>query len=219
MIKGFIFDLDGVITDTAEYHYLAWKALGEKIGIPFSREFNEELKGISRMESLEKILQLKNKATSYSDLEKEALAKEKNDFYLTLVDSITPNDLLPNVLPFLQSIRKENMKIGLASASKNGPAILARLGITDYFDTIVDPATLENGKPAPEIFIRAAQQLGLSPEECIGVEDAYAGVEAINAANMFSVGIGEKETLKQANLVLAKTDELQLATILPLACK
>lgn len=214
MIKGLIFDLDGVITDTAEYHYLAWKSLAEKIGIEIDREFNEQLKGISRMESLDLILKHGNKEQSYTEAEKEELATQKNEEYKESIKEITPDDLLPGIEKLLKEAKEKNLGLVLASASKNGPAIMENLQITDLFDGIVDPASLKAGKPDPEIFIRGAEMLGLETEECVGLEDAEAGIESINGANMFSVGVGSKEAMKQADYAVEDTSKLDLNTIL-----
>lgn len=214
MIKGFIFDLDGVLTDTAEYHYQAWKRLADKLGIPLNHEMNEQLKGISRMDSLERILALGNQTEKYSVEEKEQLANEKNEDYKKLILNVTPNDLLPGIANLLADLKKENMRLALASASKNGPVIMEKLGIADLFDTVVDPASLANGKPDPEIFIKGAEQLQLRPEECVGVEDAQAGIESINAAGIFSVGVGTKEMMKNADYAVSDTSELKLSDIL-----
>ena len=214
MIKGFIFDLDGVLTDTAEYHYQAWKRMANKLGIPLDREMNEQLKGISRMDSLERILALGNQTEKYSGEEKERLADEKNEDYKKLILSVTPNDLLPGIAGLLADLKEEGIQLALASASKNGPIIMEKLGIAEFFDTIVDPASLSNGKPDPEIFIKGAEQLRLKPEECIGVEDAQAGIKAINAAGIFSVGIGTKDMMVNADYAVSDTSELKLSDIL-----
>ncbi|MEG0289168.1 MAG: beta-phosphoglucomutase [Carnobacterium sp.] len=217
MIKGFVFDLDGVLTDTAEYHYLAWQELGGKMGIAFDRVFNEQLKGISRMDSLERILKYGNKSRAYTEDEKIALANEKNEDYKKLITNISPADLLPGISELLKELKAADIQLALASASKNGPIILKRLGIENLFDTIVDPASLTHGKPDPEIFIKGAEQLGLRPDECVGVEDAEAGIEAINAAGMFSVGVGSKESMKAADLFVTDTSELNVRDILTAA--
>lgn len=214
MIKGLIFDLDGVITDTAEYHYLAWKSLAKKLDINIDREFNEQLKGISRMESLELILEHGNKADAYTDEEKEELATLKNDEYKEYIKEITPNDLLPGVHELLHQAKERGIGMALASASKNGPEIMKRLEIEDLFDGVVDPATLKAGKPDPEIFIRGAELLGLSVDECIGLEDAEAGIESINKAGMFSVGVGSKEAMAEADYAVESTADLSLDTII-----
>lgn len=214
MIKGFIFDLDGVLTDTAEYHYLAWKKLADKLGIQLDREMNEQLKGISRMDSLDRILAIGNQMDRYTLEEKEKLADEKNEDYKELILEVTPNDLLPGIANLLADLRAKDIRLALASASKNGPVIMERLGIADMFDTVVDPATLAKGKPDPEIFIKGAQQLKLKPIECVGVEDAQAGIESINAAGIFSVGVGTKEMMKEADYAVTSTQELKLEEIL-----
>lgn len=219
MIKGFVFDLDGVLTDTAEYHYLAWQELGKKIGISIDRVFNEQLKGISRMDSLERILAYGCKSDVYSEEEKLKLAEEKNEDYKKLITKISSANLLPGIKEFMAELKRADMKLALASASKNGPDILNLLGIADMFDTIVDPAELVNGKPDPEIFIKGAKQLNLSPEECIGVEDAEAGIQSINAAGMFSVGVGTQESMKFADMFVSETAQLNVASILAAAQK
>ena len=210
MIKGFIFDLDGVLTDTAEYHYLAWKKLADRLGIQLDRKMNEQLKGISRMDSLDRILAIGNQMDRYTLEEKEKLADEKNEDYKELILEVTPNDLLPGIANLLADLRAKDIRLALASASKNGPVIMERLGIADMFDTVVDPATLAKGKPDPEIFIKGAQQLKLKPIECVGVEDAQAGIKSINAAGIFSVGVGTKEMMKEADYAVTSTKELKL---------
>lgn len=214
MLKGIIFDLDGVITDTAEFHFLAWQKLGEKIGITFDRAFNENLKGISRMDSLDRILAYGNKENNYTQAEKEALAHEKNEHYKQLIQQISPEDLLPGIASFIKACQEKELRLALASASKNGPTILTSLGLADVFEVVVDPATLRKGKPDPEIFLQAAESLGLDPSECAGVEDAEAGIEAINRAGMFSVGVGTTEAMSEADLFVEDTIDLNLEEII-----
>ena len=213
MIKGVIFDLDGVITDTAEYHYLAWKALAQELGIEIDRTFNEQLKGVSRTDSLDRILAHGGQQEKYTTVEKEALATKKNIHYVELIQQITPDDLLPGIPELLAELKANNIKIALASASKNGPVILKKLGIENDFDVIIDPSTLQKGKPDPEIFVRAAQELGLPLDEVVGVEDAEAGIEAINGGGIFSIGVGEPQSMKEANFIVANTSELTLSAI------
>lgn len=208
MLKAVIFDLDGVITDTAAFHFIAWQKLGNKLGINITEAFNEELKGVDRTESLRRILALGNRETAFSESEKEALATEKNDFYVSLIQEITPADILPGIAELLAYLKKHSIKIGLASASKNAPAILTNLGLADAFDTIVDPSTLKKGKPDPEIFLQACKQLAIAPAEAIGVEDAYSGVQAINEAKMYAIGVGDAKTLQAADYVVPTTREL-----------
>ena len=209
-IEAVIFDLDGVITDTAEYHYLAWRQLGEELGIPFEREFNEKLKGVSRLESLELILKHGNRQNDFSMEEKERLTNKKNEHYVELIKQVTPDDLLPNILTFLKELKGAGVKIAMASASKNAFAVTQSLGVMEYFDHIVDAGTVKKSKPDPEVFLKAAEAVGVLPENCIGIEDAAAGVEAILEAGMFAVGIGDIEVLGDANVVYPSTKELSL---------
>ena len=214
MKKGFVFDLDGVITDTAKYHYIAWKELASEIGIEIDLKFNEHLKGISRMDSLERILTLGNKNDAYTEVEKEALATKKNTHYVQLLQSLTPDDLLPGVKTFLDEAKAKNIPCAIASASKNAPFILDKLGVMQDFDTIVDPATLKKGKPDPEIFIQAALALGIEPAEAVGFEDAQAGIDGINAAGMYAVGVYSGEELHGADVIVEKLTDLNIDELL-----
>lgn len=211
--KAFIFDLDGVITDTAEYHFLAWKQLAAELGITIDREFNEQLKGISRMDSLERILALKPEL-EFSQEEKERLATKKNEHYKELIQDISPKDLLPGIKELLANIEKQGIPMALASASKNAPMVIKQLEVEHYFEHVVDAAKVEKGKPDPEIFLKAADALGVPYEECIGVEDAPAGVEAVNSAGMFSVGVGSAESLSHADYVVEDTSGLVFDVII-----
>ncbi|MDR6225095.1 beta-phosphoglucomutase [Desmospora profundinema] len=210
-LEGVIFDLDGVITDTAEYHYRAWKRLAEELGLPLDREWNEKLKGLSRMDSLERILAQGSR--SYSDEEKQILAAKKNEYYRAMIADLSPRDLLPGIGELLQELKQAGIRIGLASASKNAPAVVKRLEIADAFDTIVDPARLAKGKPDPEIFLKAAEQLGLPPAHCLGIEDAKAGIQAIRQAQMFAVGVGDESVIMEADWGVPDTLELTLAAL------
>jgi len=214
MKKGFVFDLDGVITDTAKYHYIAWKELAVEIGIEIDLKFNEQLKGISRMDSLERILTLGNKNDAYTEVEKEALATKKNTHYVQLLQSLTPDDLLPGVKTFLDEAKAKNIPCAIASASKNAPFILDKLGVMQDFDTIVDPATLKKGKPDPEIFIQAALALGIEPAEAVGFEDAQAGIDGIKAAGMYAVGVYSGEELHGADVIVEKLTDLNIDELL-----
>ena len=214
MKKGFVFDLDGVITDTAKYHYIAWKELAAEIGIEIDLKFNEQLKGISRMDSLERILTLGNKNDAYTEVEKEALATKKNTHYVQLLQSLTPDDLLPGVKTFLDEAKAKNIPCAIASASKNAPFILDKLGAMQDFDTIVDPATLKKGKPDPEIFIQAALALGIEPAEAVGFEDAQAGIDGIKAAGMYAVGVYSGEELHGADVIVEKLTDLNIDELL-----
>lgn len=213
MIEAFIFDLDGVITDTAKFHYLAWKELGLKIDIEIDEEFNERLKGISRMESLERILIKGNKQNEFTLKEKEDLANDKNKYYVELIKHISPKDILPEIENLLKEIKLNNIKIGLASASKNATMVLNNLGLNSYFDFIADASKCKNSKPNPEIFIMAANGLNVDPLNCIGIEDAMAGIDAINSANMYSVGVGDKDALNKANIVFENTQNIDFNQI------
>ncbi|KRE49534.1 beta-phosphoglucomutase [Paenibacillus sp. Soil522] len=213
-VQAIIFDLDGVITDTAEYHFEAWKVLAEELNIPFSRAFNEELKGVSRTDSLEKILAHGGREQDFTEEEKEALADKKNEYYLTLIQRINPADVLPGILAFIAEIKERGLKTGIASASKNAFTVVESLGLMGQFDIIVDSKTIKQGKPHPEIFMTAASLLKVEADACIGVEDAVAGVTAIKGAGMFAVAIGPKESLRHADLVYGSTAELSLEQIL-----
>lgn len=199
-IQAFIFDLDGVIADTAVFHYQAWRELANRLGFDIDHEFNETLKGVGRMDSLNRVLAHGN--IQMSEEQKQREAEQKNREYVELISHMTPADLLPGAREALLAVRAAGLKIALASASKNGPMILARTGVAELFDTIVDPALLKNGKPDPEIFLKAAEQLNLPAQACIGVEDAISGIEAIKRAGMFAVGIGNAAILQQADIVL-----------------
>ena len=203
-----IFDLDGVITDTAHYHYLAWKRTADSIGAPFDEAFNEQLKGVDRMGSLRLILA--RAPRSFSEAEQLALADAKNRHYQELVATMTPRDLLPGALAALEAVRAAGLRIGLASVSKNAFTVLDRLGIRDRFDDVVDAATIRNSKPHPEIFLTAAAHLDVAPADCLGVEDAAAGVAAIKDAGMFAVGVGSPEVLHRADRVIRSMEAFDL---------
>lgn len=207
-MKAVLFDLDGVITDTAIYHYQAWKEMACKLGIEIDEEFNEQLKGVSRMDSLQLILEKGGLGNRYSESEKEKMANDKNIVYKQMIEKVSPSDLLPGITVLLKDLKAKGILIGLASASQNGPVILDRLEVTHYFNTIVNPAELRAGKPDPEIFVKGAQQLGVNPKDCVGVEDAAAGVQAINGAGMVSVAIGNQTTLAAANSVVPSTEDV-----------
>jgi len=203
--KGVIFDLDGVITDTARYHYLAWKKLADELGIYFDEVINERLKGVSRLESLDIILE--KSSIKYSHEEKEYYANKKNEYYKEMIKKITPEDLLPGVERFIQELKKKDIKTAIASVSKNAFTVVENLKIKDKFDYIVDANEIKYGKPDPEIFLNAADHLGISPEKCIGIEDSAAGITAIKKAGMYAVGVGNPETVKEADLILKDLSE------------
>lgn len=206
--KAVVFDLDGVITDTAHYHYLAWKRLAESVGVPFDEAFNEHLKGVDRMGSLDLILG--TAAGHYTHAEKLALATSKNAHYQELIATMSQQDLLPGAVETLARVRAAGLKIGLASVSKNAFTVLDMLGIRDRFDVVVDAALIRHSKPHPEIFLTAAAQLGVAPVDCLGVEDAVAGVASIKSAGMFALGVGDPAVLTQADRVIAGLTQFRL---------
>ena len=206
--KAVIFDLDGVITDTAHYHYLAWKRLADSVDAPFDAAFNEQLKGVDRMGSLDLILA--RAPRTYTPEEKRALADAKNTHYQELIATMTPDDLLPGALRALEEVRAAGLHIGLASVSRNAFTVLDRLGIRDRFDDVVDAATIVNGKPHPEISLTAAAHLGVEPRDCLGVEDAAAGVASIKDAGMVAVGVGNPEVLYRADRVIPSMEAFRL---------
>lgn len=189
MIYGIIFDLDGVLVSTDELHYRAWKELADSLGIHFDREQNDRCRGISRMASLEIVLE--RAAREYSKEEKERFAEEKNERYRSLLSSLTPGDVPPDVAPTLAELKRRGYRLALASASRNAPLILERTGLGVYLDAVADGNSVTRSKPDPEVFLAAAHMLGLSPENCAAMDDAMAGVEAGRAAGMLTVGFGD----------------------------
>ena len=204
--KGIIFDLDGVICSTDEYHYLAWKALADRLGIPFDRERNNLLRGVSRMASLEIILEKSDK--TYSDEEKTAFAEEKNALYRELLGRMSPADLSDDVKITLEALRKMGLKLGIGSSSKNTPFILERIGLKDFFDAIADGNCIIHSKPHPEVFLKAADRLGLFPQNCLVVEDAHAGVEAAVAGGFDCAAIGDAKDDLRATLHLNQFSDI-----------
>lgn len=212
-LKGVLFDLDGVICDTARLHAQAWSAIAKKVGTTLTPQLQASLAGIDRMHSLDLIIQAGNGQHQFSEAEKQALATEKNTQYLALVADLKPTDILPGVRIFLDQLQQHGYQIALASSSKNAPLVLKHLGLSDFFSEVVDPATLTHGKPNGEIYAKAAALLNLEPAQCLGIEDAAAGVDAINNAGAVSVGIGDAQTLAKADVVFPSTAELTLANI------
>ncbi len=209
-LKALVFDLDGVLTDTAELHYLAWKRLAEELGLAFDRQHNESLKGISRLGSLEIILGNNQKCDAYSLAEKETLANRKNEYYKDLIETLGPQDVLPGIPELLQEAKAAGLQMAVASVSKNAPRVLERIGLTAYFDTVADAAKIKRSKPDPEIFLTCAEQLQVDPRECIGLEDSQAGIEGILDAGMFAVGIHVHQTGRAPDWMAASTAELTL---------
>lgn len=205
-MEGAIFDLDGVIVDTAKYHYLAWKRLARELGFEFKESDNERLKGVSRMRSLDILLEVGG--LSFSDDMKLQLADRKNNWYVEYISTIDESELLKGAREYLAKLKNNGIKIALGSASKNSHTILNLLKISDIFDSIVDGNKVSKAKPDPEVFLTAARELGLKPEECIVYEDAEAGIAAARAAGMRTVGIGSRDILKDADIVVAGLYEL-----------
>lgn len=195
--KGLLFDLDGVIVDTAKYHYLAWKEIAKELGIDFTEEDNERLKGVSRIRSFEIILEIGGRTMSQEEIEE--WCTKKNDVYLTYIKKLEEDEILPGVRTFLEDVKKKGYKISLGSASKNSNLILERLGLLDVFDEIIDGTKTTKAKPDPEVFVLGAQALGFACEDCIVFEDAVAGIEAAHSGGMQAVGIGSKERLPEAD--------------------
>lgn len=206
-IKAVIFDMDGVITETSEMHYEAWKKTADQLGIEIDRVFNETLKGISRKASLLRILAHGGKEDLYSEQEIKQLMHDKNEFYLTLIASFDQSHLNPGIWQLMNDLHHANIKIAVASASKSAPLLIEKMGLGHLVDYIVDPRTVP-GKPAPDLFLKAAEALSVKPETCIGIEDAKSGVQAIKHAGMFAVGIGNPSVLAEADVVLENTSLL-----------
>lgn len=208
-IQGVIFDLDGVLTDTAEYHYRAWQRLADEEGLPFDREANEALRGISRRASLMKIIGDR----AYSEAQIEDMMERKNQYYVDSIDAISPTDLLPGVLDFLKEIKQAGVKTALGSASKNARPVIEKLGIAEYIDVIGDGHSVERPKPAPDLFLFGANELGVDPAACVVFEDAAAGIEAALAAGMWAVGLGPVERVGEAHVVLSSLENVHWADL------
>ena len=199
-MRAAIFDLDGVIVATAKYHYLAWKRLANDLGFDFTETDNERLKGVSRIRSLEILLEIGG--LTLDNAAKAKLAEQKNSWYVDYISYMDASELLPGAAEYLQYIRAKNVKIALGSASKNAPLILERIGISSLFDAIVDGNKVRKAKPDPEVFLRAAEELHIAPAECVVFEDAEAGIEAAHRAGMSAVGIGNANVLKDAEIII-----------------
>ena len=208
MIKGFIFDLDGVITDTAELHYEAWKHLSDDMDWEFNRELNEKLRGISRLDSIKVIMD--HNHVTLDDATVEELATKKNDIYVASLDHMTPDDYLPGARELLTHLRSEGFKVALGSASKNAIKVLKQLNATHFFDVIGDGNSVSKSKPEPDIFLYAAEKLGLPPENCIVFEDAEKGIDAAKAGKFHNVGIGPEERVGHADI---RFDTMKEATL------
>lgn len=204
MLKACIFDLDGVIVDTAIYHYRAWKKLANELGFDFTHLQNEQLKGISRLDSLELVLQW-GKVNKTAE-EKAELARRKNEWYVEMIDKMTPSEILPGVQKLIAELKNQRIKLALGSASRNSSLILKRTGTADFFDVVVDGNSVSRSKPDPQVFLQCAEFLGVEPANCLVLEDAVAGVEAAHRAGMKALGIGDPEILTKADQVVIDLD-------------
>lgn len=204
--KAFIFDLDGVIVDTAKYHFLAWQNLANSLGISFSEEQNEQLKGVSRIRSLEKILEWGNKTISEEEF--TSLMTKKNEEYLNYIETMDTSEILPDVPRVLEYLLTKEQAIALGSASKNARIILDKVLLKEKFHEIVDGTDVSKAKPDPEVFLIGAQKLGVAPKDCIVFEDSVAGIQAANIANMVSIGIGDANVLHEADYVFSNFTEI-----------
>jgi len=207
-VAGCIFDLDGVLVDTARYHFLAWKRLADKLGIGFTEEDNERLKGVSRIDSLEIILQI-GKLNIDKELKLE-YATLKNNWYVEYISRMTPAEILPGSLEFIKELRAVGLPLGIGSASKNTPAILERIGISNLFDAVADGNLVSTAKPDPGVFLKAAELLGVNAADCVVFEDAIAGVKAALNAGMMCIGVGEAKVLSDAHFVVRGLNEMSL---------
>ena len=207
-IKACIFDLDGVIVDTAVYHYKAWKRLANELGFDLTEQQNEKLKGVSRVRSLELILQWGG--VTKTAAEQEELAARKNEWYVEMINRMTPDEILPGAKEFLIACREAGLKTALGSASKNSGTILDKVGIAGLFDAVIDGNKVSKPKPDPEVFLKGAEELGMPPVNCVVFEDAIAGVEAAKNGGMKAVGVGSPEVLYEADLVISGLNEMSL---------
>ncbi len=210
-ISGAIFDLDGVIVDTAKYHYLAWKRMANELGFDFSPAQNEQLKGVSRMESIERILSWGNLVLPEAG--KARYAAQKNQWYLEYIREMTPEEILPGVMPFLEELRSLSVKTAIGSSSKNARTIIDRIGLEGYFDSIVDGNRITHSKPHPEVFLKAAGELGLDPSQSIVFEDAEAGVEAALHGGFHVIGVGDPGILGKADAVIPSLEGCKWADL------
>lgn len=214
MIQACIFDMDGVLVDTAKYHFQSWQKLAAKLGFSFTEAHNEQLKGVSRMRSLELIMELSN--INLSMEEKEYYCELKNGWFLEFVHHMDEQEILPGVVPFLTELKRHKMPISLGSASKNAPEILRKTGLTPFFDAVVDGSMVTEAKPAPDIFLCAASLLKTAPEHCLVFEDAAAGVEAARRAGMRCIGVGLPSALPGADFWIRDFTELDIEKALAL---
>jgi len=207
-IKACLFDLDGVVVDTAKYHFIAWKELANELGFDFTEADNERLKGVSRVRSLEILLEIGG--IELDDERKEQLAAQKNENYVSYIRKMKPDEILPGVENFLGELRKNGILIALGSASKNAPLILKQIGLTHLFDAIIDGNSVSKAKPDPEVFLKGAEALNVEPGDCVVFEDAQAGIEAARNAGMHVIGIGHPDNLKNADFVMPGFEDMNI---------
>jgi len=210
-IKACIFDLDGVIVDTATFHYKAWKRLANEMGFDLTPEQNEQLKGISRMKSLDILLEIGN--LNKTDEEKQQHAEKKNNWYRAYIKEMKPDDILPGTLEFFNELKEANIKIGVGSASKNAKTILHQIQIESYLDSIIDGNKVSEAKPDPQVFLKGANELNENPEHCVVFEDAQSGIEAAKNGGMFSIGVGSEKNLYMADMVIAGLHEMDITKL------
>ena len=206
MIKGIIFDLDGVLLKTDQFHYLAWGKIAKKFSIPFSYEINDRLRGVSRMDSLNIILSYSKE--SFSEIEKEEIADEKNEIYRSYLQKMTPKDVDDSVRETLKKLKDIGLKLAIGSSSKNTNLILEKTHLLEYFDAVSDGNNITKSKPNPEVFLKAAEYLNLEPSECFVVEDAVAGIDAGNNGGFITVGIGPASKYEKAKFSINKLSDL-----------
>ena len=199
-IKACLFDLDGVVVDTARYHFIAWGKIASELGFNFPETDNERLKGVSRMASLDILLEVGH--INMDPSQKNLLAERKNNLYVSYINEMTPDEILPGVIQFLDELRSEGILIALGSASKNATSILDKIKLTEKFDVVIDGNKVSIAKPDPEVFLKGAAELGVSPESCLVFEDAQAGIDAARNAGMHIIGIGQPQNLKNADFVI-----------------
>lgn len=211
--SGVLFDLHGVIADSSQYHLQAWRQLADKLGINWTTALTETVLGMNRQDAVTAILQAGDQLSRYTAVEQQRLGEQKNQMYLKLIEHMSPADVLPGVISFLDELKAQHYGIVLASASVNAPLEISKMQLTDYFPLIVDPAKLTHNKPDPEIYVRAAALMNLAPNECMGVEDSKTGLTALNGSGALSIGVGEAAEIDSADIKFSSTTELSLAGI------
>jgi len=215
-VQGVIFDLDGVLVSTDEYHYLGWKRLADEEGIPFTRADNHRQRGVSRMESLEIVLEKADR--TYSESEKREMAERKNRYYVESLQALSPDEALPGARRLLEELKRRGFRLAVGSSSRNAPLIMKKVDLCGFFDAVADGNDITRSKPDPEVFLLAAERLGLDPAHCLVIEDAEAGVDAARAAGMRCIGIGDRAIVGAADRVAAAVSEISVSMISQLEC-